>query len=67
MYILDTDRLKELINDAGLSQRELAEKTHTTPCAISRYISGKRTPRLNELCKICEVLQCNVSDMIMRI
>ena len=67
MYILDTDRLKELIEEAGLSQRELAEKTHTTPSAISLYISGKRTPRLNEFFKICEVLQCNVIDLIVRL
>lgn len=67
MYILDTDRMAELMKEAGISQKDLAEKTHITPCAISCYLSGKRTPRLNQFFKICEALDCTVIDLIVRL
>ena len=67
MYILDTDRMAELMRLSGITQKELAEKTHITPCAISCYLSGRRTPRLNQFFKICEALDCTVIDLIIRI
>lgn len=58
------ERLKEVINKKGISQKELAEKVGCTDAAISRYIKGNRVPRASVLTKIAIVLD-TTSDYLM--
>ena len=58
------ERLKEVINKKGISQKELAEKVGCTDAAISRYIKGNRVPRASVLTKIAVVLD-TTSDYLM--
>lgn len=58
------ERLKELINKKGISQKELAEKVGCTDAAISRYIKDNRVPRASVLTKIAIVLD-TTSDYLM--
>jgi transcriptional regulator with XRE-family HTH domain len=44
----------------GLSQKELAELTGTTPSAIARLESGGRPPRIDTLLRIAEALDCEL-------
>lgn len=53
------NRLKQAIRLSGIKQRDLAEQTGLTEAAISRYISGTRSPNLNQFRKLCGTL--NVS------
>lgn len=39
------ERISELLNKYGLSQRELAEKVGVTEVSMSRYIKGDRIPK----------------------
>jgi transcriptional regulator with XRE-family HTH domain len=50
------EQLKAARLEAGLSQKELAQKTSITPSLISRYELGKVIPRLETVNKIMEIL-----------
>lgn len=47
------ERLSLLIKESGKSQRELAESVGVTKQSISLYVSGKRTPDVNTLDRMC--------------
>lgn len=48
----------------GISQRDLAEKVGVTDSAVCQYETGKRSPSIETLKKIAEVLGCSVDDLI---
>ncbi len=58
------ERIKELIEKKGITQRELAEKTGCTEAAVSHYIKGDRVPRASVLTKIAIALE-TTSDYLM--
>ena len=58
------ERIKKLLNQKEMSQKELARRTGCTEAAISHYIKGDRIPRAVVLTKIAEVLD-TTSEYIM--
>ena len=56
-------RIKEARKNAGLTQRELAEKSGTATGTIQQYELGKRQPRLKQLLRIAETLGVNAFDL----
>ena len=48
--------LRELRQEAGLSQRELAERIGSTQSAIARMEKGEAEPRVSTLEKLAEAL-----------
>lgn len=56
-------RLKALLKERGLSQKELAVMTGLTPPAISRYITGERMPRAIVIAKIAKALGVHPDDL----
>lgn len=54
------ERIKEARQERGLSQEELAQIINSTKSAISRYESGKRQPRLDQLQRIANALNVTV-------
>ena len=51
-------RLKKVLNDRGMMQKELAEKIGANEMTVSRYIHGGRifsVPILIEICKALNV------------
>lgn len=67
MYIFDNEILKTTLKEKNMKQKELADQTHISEDSISRYISGERTPNINSLFKICEVLQLPPTHFIVRL
>lgn len=49
-------KIKELLQEADMSQRELANRTGLTEATISRYVNGTREPRGEALVRIATVL-----------
>ena len=50
------DRLRRLIDDSGISQRELARKLKVGPNQVSRWVVGAVAPTytvLNDILKLC--------------
>lgn len=60
MKITDSrNRLKELLNESGDTQNEMARKTGLTKSAISNYINGTREPRQDAVLKISNTYNVN--------
>lgn len=49
-------RLSDLLEQRGITQRELAEKVGVTEVSMSRYINGGRTPQAHILANIAKEL-----------
>lgn len=58
------ERIKEARQERGLSQEELAQIINSTKSAISRYESGKRQPRIEQLQRIADALNISAYDLI---
>ncbi len=56
-------RLSELLDQRHITQKELAELTGLTPAAISRYLSGDRTPRPITIASIAKALGVTTADI----
>lgn len=61
---MNTKKMIELREAAGLSQTAVAEKLQCTPSAISQYESGKREPSFEVLVKLAELYGCTVNDFV---
>ncbi|MCR5251816.1 MAG: helix-turn-helix domain-containing protein [Lachnospiraceae bacterium] len=59
-----TYRIKEMIDQKGITQKELSEKTGITESAISNYVRGSRVPRGANLMKIAKVLGTTADDLL---
>ena len=59
------DKIKELMNAAGLSQKELAKKANITEASMSKYLSGDRTPRIDVVVKLANALGVSVNDLLL--
>ena len=53
MKLLIGDKLRDLREDMGLTQNEVAQKTDCTLAMISNYELNRREPDLNTLKKLC--------------
>lgn len=58
-YELTAKRLKMALDDAGLSQQELADKSGVAKASISQYINGSHSPQNLNSGKMGEVLGVN--------
>jgi putative transcriptional regulator len=60
-------RLKEILEERGMSQRELARIMNIRPTTISDLCSGNvKGVYFDTLDRICEALQIELSDLILR-
>lgn len=57
-------RIKEARKNAGLTQRELAEKSGSATGTIQQYELGKRQPRIEPLQRIASALGVPVQQLI---
>lgn len=49
--------LRAMRQDAGMSQRDLGERSGVSAAAISRIEAGERTPTLGTVCALSEALR----------
>ena len=54
------ERLSNLLNESGISRRELAKEINIDEAALSKYVSGVRNPRMDILVNIAKVLAVSV-------
>nr|DAQ28224.1 MAG TPA: helix-turn-helix domain protein [Caudoviricetes sp.] len=57
-------KLKFFRIQKGLTIVELAKRTGLNYNTISQYESGKHKPRIDNLQKIAEALECEVKDIV---
>lgn len=58
------DNLASMLNDAHISQRELADETGLSEATISYYISKRKMPGIKSIINISHALNCDVADLI---
>ena len=58
------DRLREIMEERGVSQRELAKLLEATDASISLYVAGRRHPPLQTLQTICRVLSISADWLL---
>lgn len=58
-YELTADRLREAMNEKGLTQQELSNLSGVTKSSISHYVNGKNVPDNFQAFKLSKVLGCS--------
>lgn len=58
------EKLNDILNEKGLSQREFSKKCGLSEVSVSRYIHNQRIPRLDTFKKIAEVLNVDISVLL---
>lgn len=53
------NNLNKFIERRGLSQVDIANALGVSEAAVSLWCSGKTTPRMSKVDKLCEVLHCS--------
>lgn len=59
-----TNRIKEMLEEKGISQKRLSELTGITESAISHYVRDERVPRGMNLVKIAKALGTSTDDLL---
>lgn len=58
------NRIKELLREKNLSQKNLSSLTGITESAISHYVNGTRVPRGTNLIRIANALETTTDDLL---
>lgn len=62
--VLSTLNVERIRKEKGLTQSELAEKMNVTQGAISMIETGERKPSFDVLCRMAEVLDVTIDELI---
>ncbi|MBQ6339175.1 MAG: helix-turn-helix transcriptional regulator [Kiritimatiellae bacterium] len=61
---LDTKRLKRLMSQRNMTQRDLAQMSGVTEAAMSRYLAGSRQPKGETLANMATALHTTSNDLL---
>lgn len=56
--------LQRMIRIKGTTQALLAKKLGTTNAMLSRYVNGLSAPSVYKVCRIAQLLDCSVDDLV---
>ncbi len=56
--------LQEMRKSKGLSQTELAKRLGVKPNTFNQYEKKKRTPNIDMVCKIADILEVSEKDIL---
>lgn len=57
------DNLREILEERGMSQKELADEAYLSEAAISSYINKRRMPNVRAVLNIWYALGCPIDDI----
>lgn len=58
------EKILQLMKEQKLNQKQLAEKASITEASLSKYLSGKRTPRIDVVVKLAKALDTSVNFLL---
>ncbi|MDB4162528.1 helix-turn-helix domain-containing protein [Saprospiraceae bacterium] len=58
------NRIKEVLQKKGIKQIWLAEQLNKSYNMVNCYVQNRRQPSIEDLYKIAEILQVNVSELL---
>lgn len=56
--------LQRMLHRKRISQGTLAKKLGVTEATISRYVHGTHIPSAFRICRIAEILECEINDLV---
>lgn len=56
--------LKNMLKECIMTQKELAKYSGIDKSTISRYVNGELMPSVKNLINICDVLDCELDELI---
>ena len=59
-------RLKELRNNIGMTQEQLAQKLKVGQNTVSQWETGERVPRIQTLIKLSQIFNCSLDELLDR-
>ena len=57
------DNLRDMLEEVGISQQELANEIGVSKGTISKYLSKQAMPSLKNFMNICYALDCDPQDL----
>ncbi|MDD6444513.1 MAG: helix-turn-helix transcriptional regulator [Lachnospiraceae bacterium] len=63
-YIIFGERLSQTMYKKNISNIQLAEMLYVSPSTVSGYRTGRRSPSVNELAEIGQILDVSVDFLI---
>lgn len=60
------DNLKALLQERGMTQKELARKTGLTEASVSRYVNETRNPKIISAIRIAQALNLPLNKLMER-
>lgn len=58
------ERIRMLLEEQHLSQKDLAKKAGITEASMSKYLSGERTPRIDVVVNLANALGVTADELI---
>lgn len=58
------DNLADMLENANMTQQELADATGLSKASISSYINKRKAPGLKAIINIAHALDCSVDDIM---
>ena len=58
------ERVRSLMKEKNMSQKELAEKAGITEASMSKYLSGERTPRVDVIVNLANALETTTDYLL---
>ena len=56
-------RIRELMEERGLTGRQVAEALGVAPSAVSKWVSGQGVPRADKLPALAALLSCTIDAL----
>lgn len=67
MAKLSIEKMQEIRSSAGLTYKEIAEKTGISESSITKLFGGfQANPSIDAISKIADILDCEVDDFLIR-
>ena len=58
------DNLIDMLKEANMTQKELADASGISESMVSDYIHKRRAPRIRSIINIAYTLDCSVDDLV---
>lgn len=64
MFVFDSEEMKRCVEESGLKQKSISEKTGISETALSLILQGKRKCEIGEYATICWALGVNTDRFL---
>lgn len=59
-----SSKLREMIEDEGITQKQLAEESRLDRADISRYCNGQQAPSAKAIVNLAHALNCSTDELV---